>query len=175
MFRQLWHTCRLSHPDLHNGGLPVAPSAIRPEGEAFTASGFKDHVTPRALQTDEIPAIVEDYRHAAQNAKEAGFDGVESHSANNYRREHFIRERTHQRTDRFGGSIENRLRFPPDVVRAGLSVWNANRVGIRQSPATTMRGNAPLDSTVMEIYGRLLTHFRKPACSGFMIARGSHS
>lgn len=153
IFLQLWHTGRISHPDLQGGELPVAPSAIKPEGQAFTKSGMKDHVTPRALETDEIPAIVEDYRRAAANAKAAGFDGVEVHSANNYLLEQFVRDSTNKRTDRYGGSIENRLRFPLEVVDAVVGVWGAGRVGIRLSPATTMPGETPLDSTVMQTFG----------------------
>ena len=154
IFLQLWHTGRISHPDLHSGAPPVAPSAIRPDGQAFTNDGLKDHVTPRALETDEIPPIVENYRHAARRAKEAGFDGVEIHSANNYLLEQFIRDSTNQRSDRYGGSIENRLRFPLEVVRAVTEVWGGGgRVGIRVSPATTMPGNTPLDSTPNETYG----------------------
>ncbi len=154
IFLQLWHTGRISHPDLHGGALPVAPSAIRPDGQAFTNDGLKDHVTPRALETDEIPAIVEDYRHAAGCAKQAGFDGVEIHSANNYLLEQFIRDSTNTRTDRYGGSLQNRLRFPLEVVDAVTSVWGGGRrVGIRISPATTMPGNTPLDSDVMGTYG----------------------
>ena len=152
-FLQLWHTGRISHPDLHDGELPVAPSAIRPEGQAFTADGMKDHVEPRALETDEIPAIVEDYRRAAENAKAAGFDGVEVHSANNYLLEQFVRDSTNQRSDEYGGSIENRLRFPLAAVQAAIDVWGADRVGIRLSPATTQPGGSELDSTVMETYG----------------------
>ncbi len=148
IFLQLWHTGRISHPDLHGGALPVAPSAIAAEGQAFTNDGMKDFVVPRALETDEIPAIVEDYRHAAEQAKAAGFDGVEVHAANNYLLEQFIRDSTNQRTDAYGGSIENRLRFPLDVVRAVVEVWGANRVGIRISPATTEPGKTPLDSQV---------------------------
>lgn len=153
MFLQLWHTGRISHPDLQGGALPVAPSAIKPVGQAFTKDGMKDHVTPRALETDEIPAIVEDYRRAAANAKAAGFDGVEVHSANNYLLEQFVRDSTNQRTDRYGGSIENRLRFPLEVADAVVSVWGAGRVGIRLSPATTMPGETPLDSRVMDTFG----------------------
>jgi len=153
IFLQLWHTGRISHPDLHGGALPVAPSAIRPNGQAFTNTGLQDHVTPRALETDEIPAIVADYRHAAQCAMDAGFDGVEIHSANNYLLEQFIRDSTNHRTDRYGGSIENRLRFPLEVVAAVTEVWGANKTGIRISPATTMPGEAPLDSTPMQTYG----------------------
>jgi len=153
MFLQLWHTGRISHPDLHGGALPVAPSAIKPIGQAFTNDGLKDHVTPRALETEEIPAIVEDYRHAAECARQAGFDGVEVHSANNYLLEQFIRDSTNRRTDRYGGSIENRLRFPLEVVRAVVEVWGAAKVGIRISPATTMPGETPLDSDPMATYG----------------------
>jgi N-ethylmaleimide reductase len=153
MFLQLWHTGRISHPDLQGGALPVAPSAVKPTGQAFTKDGMKDHVTPRALETDEIPQIVEDYRHAAANAKAAGFDGVEVHSANNYLLEQFVRDSTNQRTDRYGGSIENRLRFPLEAIDAVVSVWGAERVGVRLSPATTMPGETPLDSAVMETYG----------------------
>ena len=154
IFLQLWHTGRISHPDLHGGALPVAPSAIAPEGQAFTNDGLKDHVTPRALETDEIPGIVKEYRHAAGCAKQAGFDGVEIHSANNYLLEQFLRDSTNKRTDRYGGSIENRLRFPLEVVDAVTAVWGGgSRVGIRISPATTMPGNTPLDSDVMATYG----------------------
>ena len=152
-FMQLWHTGRFSHPDLQGGDLPVSASAIRPKGQTFTRDGMKDLVTPRALGTDEIPSVVEDYRRAALNAKAAGFDGVEIHSANNYLLEQFIRDSTNRRTDRYGGSIENRLRFPVAVVEAVVSVWGPKRVGIRISPATTAPGETPLDSTPMETFG----------------------
>ncbi|HET9073720.1 MAG TPA: alkene reductase [Solirubrobacteraceae bacterium] len=153
---QLWHTGRISHPDLHGGELPVAPSAITPQGQAFTADGMKDHVQPRALETHEIPAIVEDYRRAAENARAAGFDGVEVHSANNYLLEQFLRDSTNRREDEYGGSLENRLRFPLAVVAAVVDVWGAGRVGIRISPATTQPGQTPLDSDVMGTYGTYL-------------------
>ena len=154
MVLQLWHTGRISHPSLHDCALPVAPSAIKPKGQAFTNSGLQDHVTPRALETDEIPAIVADYRHAARCAKDAGFDGVEIHSANNYLLEQFIRDSTNTRTDRYGGSVENRLRFPLEVVAAVTEVWGGgDRVGIRISPGTTMPGETPLDSDPMTTFG----------------------
>ena len=153
IFLQLWHTGRISHPDLQGGQPPVAPSAIKPEGQAFTKDGMKDHVTPRALETHEVLGIVEDYRKAAANAKAAGFDGVEVHSANNYLLEQFIRDSTNKRTDEYGGSIENRLRFPLAAIDAVLEVWRPERVGVRISPATTMPGETPLDSHVMEAYG----------------------
>jgi N-ethylmaleimide reductase len=152
-FMQLWHTGRISHPDLHGGALPVSASAIKPMGQTFTRDGFKDLVTPRALRADEIPLIVEDYRRAAANAKAAGFDGVEVHSANNYLLEQFIRDSTNRRDDRYGGSIENRLRFPLEVVAAVIGVWGSGRVGIRISPTTTAPGETPLDSTPMQTYG----------------------
>ena len=157
MVLQLWHTGRLSHPDLHDGALPVAPSAVLPKGQAFTMDGLKDYVTPRALETHEIPGIVEDYRHAARNTQRAGFDGVEIHSANNYLLEQFVRDTTNHRTDAYGGSVENRLRFPLAVVKAVTEVWGGgDRVGIRISPGTTGPGEVPLDSDVMGTYGKYI-------------------
>ncbi len=158
IFLQLWHTGRISHPDLQpDGQPPVSASAIKPKGTAFTADGMKEHVTPRALETDEIPAIVEDYRRAAQNAKRAGFDGVEVHAANNYLLEQFIRDSTNTREDRYGGSLENRLRFPLEVVQAVTEVWGGGqRVGIRVSPGTTAPGETPLDTDPLGTYGAFL-------------------
>lgn len=158
MFLQLWHTGRLSHPDVQpNGGLPVSSSAVKPQGQAFTADGMKDYIAPRALETDELPGLVEDYRHAATNAREAGFDGVEIHSANNYLLDQFIRDSVNQRTDSYGGSVANRLRLPLDVAKAVCGVWEPGRVGIRLSPLTDMPGGTPLDSNVMETYGTLIS------------------
>ncbi|WP_414440718.1 alkene reductase [Burkholderia sp. 22PA0106] len=153
IFLQLWHTGRMSHPDMHDGGLPVAPSAIKPAGQIRVHDGMKDFVTPRALETSEIAPIVDDYRRAAENAKRAGFDGVEVHAANNYLLEQFIRDSTNHRTDAYGGSLENRLRFPLDVVRAVVDVWGAERVGIRISPVTTAPGDTPLDSNSADTFG----------------------
>lgn len=135
MFMQLWHVGRISHPDLQPGhALPVAPSAVRPQGQAFTETGFKDNVTPRALEAAELPRVVADYVKAAENAEAAGFDGVEIHSANGYLLDQFLSDRTNQRTDDYGGSLENRLRFPLEVVDAVLKVWGPERTGIRISP-----------------------------------------
>jgi N-ethylmaleimide reductase len=153
---QLWHTGRMSHPDLHDGAPPVAPSAVKPAGQAFTQNGMQDMQTPRALQTEEIPAIVEDYRQAAANAKEAGFDGVEIHSANNYLLEQFLRDSTNLRDDAYGGTVENRLRFPVAVIEAVAEVWGPGRVGVRIAPATKMPGETPLDSDPMATYGTYL-------------------
>jgi N-ethylmaleimide reductase len=153
---QLWHTGRMSHPDLHDGAPPVAPSAVKPAGQAFTQNGMKDMQAPRALETEEIPRIVEDYRQAAANAKEAGFDGVEIHSANNYLLEQFLRDSTNLREDAYGGTVENRLRFPVAVIEAVAEVWGPGRVGVRIAPATRMPGETPLDSDPMATYGTYL-------------------
>jgi len=136
IFLQLWHCGRASHSSFHeNEGLPVAPSAIRLEGDHIhTPIGNQNHETPRALGTEEIPAIVEDYRRAAERARAAGFDGVEIHAANGYLIDQFLQSRTNQRTDRYGGNVENRCRFLDEVVRAVLTVWPANRVGVHLSP-----------------------------------------
>ncbi len=138
IFLQLWHVGRQSHPDLLPGGaLPVAPSAISPGGQAPTATGMKDRPVPRALSLDEIPQIVEDYRHAAANAKLAGFDGVEIHAANGYLLDQFLSDQANVRTDIYGGSVENRARLTLEVVRAVLREWNSRQVGIRLSPSGT--------------------------------------
>jgi N-ethylmaleimide reductase len=135
IYLQLWHVGRISHPSLlPNNQLPVAPSAIKPAGQAFTYSGLQDFVTPRALETGEIPAIIEDYRKAAQNALEAGFDGVEVHAANGYLLDQFLRDGTNQRTDQYGGSIANRARLLLKVVSVVSEVWGGDRVGVRISP-----------------------------------------
>jgi len=134
IFVQLWHCGRISHPDYHGGELPVAPSAIKPAGQAFTCEGMKDFVTPRALETAEIPGIVEQYRHAASRAKEAGFDGVEIHAANGYLIDQFLRDGTNRRTDEYGGSLENRARFLMEVTEAVVGEIGAGKVGIRISP-----------------------------------------
>jgi 2,4-dienoyl-CoA reductase-like NADH-dependent reductase (Old Yellow Enzyme family) len=135
IFLQLWHVGRISHPDLQeNGALPVAPSAIKPEGKAFTEAGFVPFVTPRALELDEIPGVVEQYRVAAENAKRAGFDGVEVHGANGYLLDQFLQSSTNQRTDQYGGSVENRARLLLEVTDAAIAVWGAGRVGVHLSP-----------------------------------------
>ncbi|QZZ22035.1 alkene reductase [Leptothermofonsia sichuanensis E412] len=136
IFLQLWHVGRISHPSLQpEGALPVAPSAIAPEGMASTYSGPQPFVTPRALAIEEIPGIIEDYRKAAENALKAGFDGVEIHSANGYLLDQFLQDGTNHRTDEYGGSMENRARLLMQVTAAVTSVWGGDRVGIRLSPS----------------------------------------
>jgi N-ethylmaleimide reductase len=135
IFLQLWHVGRISHPSLlPNEALPVAPSAIKPAGKAFTHQGMTDFVTPRALETSEIPALIENFRIAARNAKSAGFDGVEVHGANGYLLDQFLRDGSNHRTDQYGGSIANRTRLLQEVVAAVAEVWGADRVGVRISP-----------------------------------------
>ncbi len=135
IYLQLWHVGRISHPSLlPDQNLPVAPSAIKPAGQAFTYTGLLDFVTPRALKTEEIPALLADYRKAAENARTAGFDGVEIHSANGYLLDQFLRDGTNQRSDQYGGSIANRTRLLLEVVSTVCKVWGADRVGVRLSP-----------------------------------------
>jgi N-ethylmaleimide reductase len=136
IFLQLWHVGRISHPSLQPGGAaPVAPSALRPTGETFTAQGnMQSFITPRALETDEIAAVVEDYRRGAANGKRAGFDGVELHGANGYLIDQFLRDKTNRRIDRYGGSALNRARFLLEVTEAVVGVWGAERVGVRLAP-----------------------------------------
>ena len=135
IFLQLWHCGRASHSSFHDGELAVAPSAIKINDEYIhTPAGNQPHETPRALATDEIPSIVEDYRKAARRAKDAGFDGVEVHGANGYLIDTFLQSKTNHREDGYGGNVENRFRFLNEVLAAVTSVWPANRVGVRLSP-----------------------------------------
>lgn len=132
---QLWHVGRISHPSLlPNNMAPVAPSAIKPAGQAFTYQGLVDYVEPRALRADELPGIVADYVHATKCALAAGFDGVEVHSANGYLLDQFLRDGSNQRTDNYGGSFENRARLLMEVTQAVVTVAGADRVGVRLSP-----------------------------------------
>lgn len=154
---QLWHVGRFSSVDLQpNGASPVAPSAIQAEGKTYTVDGFVPVSMPRALETDEIPGVIEQYRVAAENAKRAGFDGVEVHSANSYLLDQFLRDSTNQRTDQYGGSIENRARLTLEVTEAVVKIWGNDKVGIRLSPVTPDAGNTPPDSNVMAMYGYLI-------------------
>jgi N-ethylmaleimide reductase len=134
IFAQLWHVGRVSHPDFHNGELPVGPSALPVAGEAFTNNGKVQIPTPRALETSEIRGIVEQFRKGAENAKAAGFDGVELHGANGYLLDEFLRDGANRRTDAYGGSISNRARLPLEVTEAVAGVFGASRVGYKLSP-----------------------------------------
>jgi N-ethylmaleimide reductase len=131
---QLWHVGRISHPTLLNGAKPVAPSAVKPAGKAFTFNGLVDYVEPRALDASELPGIVADYVQASKNAIRAGFDGVEIHSANGYLLDQFLRDGSNKRSDIYGGSIENRARFLMEVTKAVVEAIGSDKVGLRLSP-----------------------------------------
>ena len=146
IFCQLWHVGRISHPSLQeDGALPVAPSAIKPNVQAFTETGFAPIPTPRPLRTEELPGIVEQYRHATRCAREAGFDGVEIHAANGYLLDQFMRSSTNYRTDAYGGTLENRLRLTLEVAEAVTRAWSGDRVGIRISPGSPANDIADAD------------------------------
>ncbi len=157
---QLWHVGRVSHPSLQpDGQLPLAPSAIAPAGQAVTYQGMQDFVTPRALETDELPGIVAQYRHAAAQAKAAGFDGIEVHAANGYLLDEFLRDGSNQRNDAYGGGFDNRARLLLEVMEAVCAVWPAERVGVRLSPIqpfNDMRDSNPKGtfSRVVELLNR---------------------
>ncbi|MBU3056608.1 alkene reductase [Pseudomonas indica] len=131
---QLWHVGRISDPSYLNGELPVAPSAIAAKGHVSLLRPLRDFVTPRALETEEIADIVEAYRIGAENAKAAGFDGVEIHAANGYLLDQFLQDSTNTRTDRYGGSLENRARLLLEVTDAAIEVWGVGRVGVHLAP-----------------------------------------
>jgi 2,4-dienoyl-CoA reductase-like NADH-dependent reductase (Old Yellow Enzyme family) len=138
IFLQLWHVGRISDPTFLNGELPVAPSAIAPNGHVSLIRPLKNYVTPRALETKEIPGIVEAFRKGAANAKASGFDGVEIHGANGYLLDQFLQDGSNKRTDQYGGTLENRARLMLEVTDAVISVWGAERVGMHLAP----RGDA---------------------------------
>ena len=145
IFPQLWHVGRVSHPSLQpGGGLPVGPSAIRPEATSYTGAGFQPCVTPRALETAEIPTIIEQYRQAARNALAAGFDGVEIHAANGYLIEQFLRDSTNTRSDAYGGSRANRARLLLEVVQAVAEI--ASAYACRRSRQST----APASTAILQ-------------------------
>jgi 2,4-dienoyl-CoA reductase-like NADH-dependent reductase (Old Yellow Enzyme family) len=134
MFLQLWHVGRISDPELLGGQLPVAPSAIAAAGHVSSLRPMRPHPVPRALETEEIPGIIDDFRRGAERAKAAGFDGVELHAANGYLIDQFLQDKTNKRTDRYGGSVENRARFLLEIVDAVIEVWGADRVGVHLRP-----------------------------------------
>ncbi len=175
IFLQLWHVGRISHPSLQPGGaLPVAPSAIRPEGMTFAGSAQVPFVTPRALETDEIPGIVARYAEAAVRARDAGFDGVEIHGANGYLIDQFLRDGSNHRMDAYGGTLENRMRFLREVTEAVCAAWTPGRVGVRLSPRNPF--NSMSDSNpsatftaaakVLDAFGLSYLHVMEPIEDG---------
>ena len=178
IFLQLWHVGRVSHSSFQPGGaLPVAPSAVPISAEFKTATADGKVVlyeTPRALETSEIPDVIEAYRQAAVNAQKAGFDGVEIHGANGYLIEQFLQSNSNLRTDKYGGSIENRARLLLEITQAAIAVWGADRVGVRLSPYGIANGSGeadpmPLYTHVVEALnplGLAYLHFIEPRSSG---------
>lgn len=156
---QLWHVGRISDPIYLDGKLPVAPSAIAPKGHVSLVRPKKEFVTPRALELSEIPGVIAEYRRGAENAKRAGFDGVEVHGANGYLLDQFLQDGTNKRTDQYGGSIENRARLMLEVVDAAIEVWGADRVGLHLAP----RGDSHdmSDSNPLETFGYVATEVGK--------------
>ena len=156
IFAQLWHTGRVGHSLNKGGEQPVAPSALAIQGQkVFTMNGQLDYEVPRALTTDEVKAVVRDYATAAENAKSAGFDGVELHGAFGYLPNQFLVDGANQRTDEYGGNVENRTRFVIEVMKALVDVWGNGRVGIKISP--TIPYNTMIDSDPLKTYSYLLS------------------
>ncbi len=148
IFMQLWHVGRISHSSFLKGEKPVAPSAIRPEGHVSLVRPITNYEEPRALETNEVKAIVQNYKQAAINAKEAGFDGVEIHAANGYLIDQFLQDSTNKRDDQYGGNIENRVRFLLEITDELIDVWGADRVGVHLAPrcdSHDMGDSNPLD------------------------------
>ncbi|MEN9973527.1 MAG: hypothetical protein RIS20_1874 [Bacteroidota bacterium] len=160
IYAQLWHTGRVGHSLVKNGELPVAPSPIAIQGQQhFTMEGMKDYETPRELSTEEVKSIVQEYKQAALNAMEAGFDGVELHAAFGYLPNQFLVESSNQRTDEYGGSIENRSRFVVEVMEAMVEAIGADKVGIKLSPSIPY--NSIIDSDPTALYQHLLGELDK--------------
>jgi N-ethylmaleimide reductase len=158
IFMQLMHCGRVSHPSLLDGATPVAPSAIKPEGQAWTSAGQVDFVTPRELSLAEIAGVIDDYAQATRRAIEAGFDGVELHGASGYLPEQFLSSGSNQRQDQYGGSIEGRARFVLEVLAAMVAEAGADRVGIKISPE--MNYNSITDAAPQETYTYLVDKLR---------------
>lgn len=147
---QLWHVGRISDPLYLNGATPISASAIRPSGHVSLVRPEKPFETPRALETDEIPGVIAAYKRGAENAKRAGFDGVEVHGANGYLLDQFLQDSTNKRSDRYGGSIENRARLMLEVVDAVSEVWGADHVGLHLAPRADSHDMG--DSTRLETF-----------------------
>ncbi|MEM7550161.1 MAG: alkene reductase [Bacteroidota bacterium] len=135
IFNQIFHEGRIAHPHFLNGDKPIAPSAVKPKGQTFTGEGMKDLVEPREMGIDDIERVIAAFKLSAENAKKAGFDGIEIHGANGYIIDQFLQDGTNKRTDEYGGNIENRARFLFEVLEETISIWGENKVGLRLSPS----------------------------------------
>jgi len=165
---QLWHVGRISDPVFLDGAAPVAPSAIKPAGTVSLVRPKREYATPRALETEEIAGIVAAYRQGAENAKLAGFDGVEVHGANGYLLDQFLQDSTNRRTDGYGGPIENRARLMLEVLDACIDVWGADRVGMHLAPRRDSHDMG--DSTPAETFGYVARELGKRGIA-FIFAR----
>jgi N-ethylmaleimide reductase len=168
---QIWHVGRISHPELTGGAIPVAPSAVQADMVAYTHSGKVQTPQPRALDIEEIPGIVDEFRRAAANAMRAGFDGVEIHGANGYLVDQFLRDGANQRTDGYGGSVQNRCRFALEVVDAVVAEIGAGRVGIRLSPVAPVNGLT--DSNPQPVFAYLVGELDKRGIAFIHFIEGS--
>ncbi len=174
IFLQVWHSGRQSHPDIIDGATPIGPSALRADGVGWSSSGEVAFVTPRALQLGEIPDLVAQFRRAAERAMEAGFDGVELHSANGYLTDQFLQDGSNVRTDAYGGPVENRARFLLEVVEALTSIWGGDRTAVRLSPSGQFGGIFDSDPTAtfahateqLNRYGLAYLHIIEPRIKG---------
>lgn len=165
---QLWHVGRISDPELLDGQLPVAPSAIAPEGQVAVLRPKRDYVVPRALETAEVAGIVQDFVQAARNAKEAGFDFIEVHAANGYLFDQFLHDGSNQRTDQYGGSIENRARFLMETLDALMQVWPAERIGVHLNPMSNTHSMSDSNPVALFTYVAEQIEARK---LGFIFSR----
>lgn len=171
IFLQLWHGGRACHPLLNHGAQPVAPSALAIENdEVHTPEGKKPYVVPRVLHDAEIPQIVEGFRKAAENAKAAGFDGIEIHGANGYLIDEFLRDSANQRTGPYGGSWENRSRLLFEILTAVSTVWNSDRIGLRLSPLNSY--NSMRDSDPVGLYSWLADQLNRFSLGYLHVMRG---
>ena len=156
IFIQLWHVGRVSHPDFHNSELPLAPSALNPNSKSFTPNGFKDTVTPKEMTLEDIKTTVEEFKQAAINAKNAGFDGLEIHSSNGYLFHQFFNNSSNKRTDNYGGSIENRACFFFEVLDEISKVFPQNRVGVRFNPSMHNSHGIDVDQETIPLFEHLI-------------------
>ena len=174
IYLQIVHSGAVSHPDFFDGLPPLAPSSVNPGLKAFTPEGFKDTVTPRAMSIPEIETTIADYAAATKNARAAGFDGVELHAATTYLLPQFLNSKLNVRTDRYGGSAENRARIVIEILQSMLSAWEPGRVGVKLSPTMAMGGFGPTDQTV-STYDHLVERLNDLALSHVQMVKAPNA
>lgn len=157
IFIQIWHVGRISHPDFHGGELPLAPSAINPHEKSYTPEGFKETVTPKAMTIEEIKETIQDFKNGAKNAMEAGFDGVEIHSSNGYLLHQFFNATSNERTDEYGGSVENRAKILFEIIEAIKEVMPENKIGVRLNPSLNGAFGMKADEETIPTFDYIIT------------------